>query len=450
MAEVELSPKQSEVFNWLNAGDPENPTSKNAVLAASRGFGKSILGSVCVMSALNDLISLPPQVPNKNVFIFAPTRDQVEDIYIPILRDMFGLEEYAVHINRSKLLYIFPRRVTLRLMSFEAAQRVRGVGMYFGLFDEMTSWIENNSNDKLAETFEGAIFPTMRTRWGASIAKAFGAPHAYRTLFISSPRGYDYFYDLYSRGERGEPGWRSWRASYKDSPFLSPEDIERDRASMDPMRFKREYLAEFSENSAAVFYAFSRERNVFNDKIELENDDIIHVGMDFNVGINATVYAVERDGQLLIFAEDSGAMNTDESCARIRNRFGDRRILVYPDPTGDSRKTSAPVGVTDFAILRKYGFTVLSPGSSPKVIDSVNLVNAWLLNAKGETKLKIHSSCHDTIRSLERTRWLNSNSDSLAISKAEGVEHWSDAVRYMVHYMAEPSRKVSVKRTAFF
>ena len=46
-----------------------------------------------------------------------------------------------------------------------------------------------------------------------------------------------------------------------------------------------------------------------------------------------------------------------------------------------------------------------------------------------------HPKCVNTVKSLERTQWVESNPDSATIDKKEGVEHWSDALRYAVEYL---------------
>ena len=51
--------------------------------------------------------------------------------------------------------------------------------------------------------------------------------------------------------------------------------------------------------------------------------------------------------------------NTDEVAMMLRERFPNRRIVCFPDPTGRARKTSA--GLTDHGILKKYGLEVVAP-----------------------------------------------------------------------------------------
>jgi hypothetical protein len=47
----------------------------------------------------------------------------------------------------------------------------------------------------------------------------------------------------------------------------------------------------------------------------------------------------------------------------------------------------------------------------------------------------VHPRAEHTIRSLERTVWVENNPNTAQISKAENVEHWTDALRYAVEYL---------------
>lgn len=63
--------------------------------------------------------------------------------------------------------------------------------------------------------------------------------------FLSSPNGEDYFYRLWRRGQDGEPGWRSWKFTSYDNPFLDPSEIDAARADLPDWVFAQEYLADF-------------------------------------------------------------------------------------------------------------------------------------------------------------------------------------------------------------
>jgi hypothetical protein len=47
----------------------------------------------------------------------------------------------------------------------------------------------------------------------------------------------------------------------------------------------------------------------------------------------------------------------------------------------------------------------------------------------------VHPRCTGVITSLERTKWVDKNPDTATIDKSEGVEHYSDGIRYAMEYL---------------
>jgi hypothetical protein len=157
------------------------------------------------------------------------------------------------------------------------------------------------------------------------------------------------------------------------------------------------------------------------------------VGIDFNVNPMSAVIGVKAAEQLHVIDELAlFNSNTEELVAVLQQRSPGRKIVVYPDPTGRARKTSAPVGQTDFSILKKAGFRLIAPYQSYAIVDRVNTVNALLCNAKGQRRLFIHPRCKRLIEALDRLPYREGTSIP---DKSLGIEHHADAVGYLV--MAE-------------
>lgn len=133
--------------------------------------------------------------------------------------------------------------------------------------------------------------------------------------------------------------------------------------------------------------------------------------------------------------EFKGHPDTETLAKVLTERFKGHKIFAYPDPSGKARKTSAPVGVTDFSILKSYGIEVLAHQKAPPIVDSVAAVNRKLMNAKGDIGLLVHPRCKNLILSLERTKWVDNNPDIAVIDKSESIEHFSDGVRYAAEFL---------------
>ena len=425
--EVTLNEGQSAVVNDLFV----DHNCRYSVVNASRGFGKSYLAAVTAMLAVQELMELPADVPNKNVAIICPTYSQSVDIYFPLLAYQLGMADFAEKTSRAAGTFWFPNNVVLRLWSYEASERMRGSGQYFVVLDEVTSW--KGAGLSLKESWESIIQPTMTTRWSEANAKAVGAKPG-RALIISTPKGFDYFWELWNRQD-SDRDWKSHHFTYHDSPYLDDNEIERVKLTLDPLKFSREYEASFEDSGNNVFYMFDRKKHISNDLPYFEEGEEVHAAIDFNVGIQATTLFAVRGGQMHILDEMIGHPDTETLADAIKAKYQGHRITCYPDPSGKARKTSAAVGQTDFSILQSKGFIIRSHTKAPPIVDSVACVNKKLENAAGDIDLFVHPKCTNVIQSLERTIWVDSNPNTATIDKKEGVEHFSDGIRYACEYL---------------
>ena len=156
----------------------------------------------------------------------------------------------------------------------------------------------------------------------------------------------------------------------------------------------------------------------------------ILVGLDFNVGIMAGVICSKVQDQLHIWDEIAVKnSNTDEVGQMLRERFPNREIVVYPDPTGQARKTST--GVTDHGILRKYGLKVVAPKSPWAVKDRLNATNWLIKNAEGERRMYVHPRCKNTIKGF-RSVTFKEGAEDFIVDKEPGLEHWIDGAGYLI------------------
>ena len=427
MPDIQLHDKQSEVIRDLFI-DQE---CRYSVVNASRGFGKSYLAATAAIIAVQELINLPADVPNKNVALIAPTYSQAVDIYYPLIAWQLGMEDFADKASKAAGQFWFPNNVQLKLWSYEASQRMRGTGQYFVVADEVTSWKGAGMN--LKESWESIIQPCVATRWSPMNAKKFNANPG-RALIISTPSGYDYFYEMYNRQD-SDNSWKSYTYTYKDSPFLDEEEIDRVKLTLDPLKFAREYTASFEDSGNNVFYTFDRKEHIDKDLQYFDDTEDVHVAIDFNVGIMASVVFAIRGNQIHILDEMQGHPDTETLARALAEKYKGHRIISYPDPAGKARKSSAAVGTTDFSILQSNGIVTRAHNKAPPIIDSVAAVNKKFKNANGDIDMYVHPKCVNTIKSIERTQWVESNPDSATIDKKEGVEHWTDALRYAVEYL---------------
>ena len=441
---VKLHKGQSEIFRALFIRE----LCRHAVAVCSRGWGKSYFATVAAITAIHELLDMPTWVPNKNVYIIGPTFDQVIDIYYPIIAYDFGYLENTLSSSKGRGRFKFRDDVELRLVSYEAIERLRGKGAYFVVNDEVSSWEKGIG---FQSAWDDIIEPCITTRWSPMRAAQFGVNTCGRSLTISTPKGYNFLYDMFNFHHE-DSIWKSFHFDYHSSPLLDPNEIARIQERVDPLTFAREYLASFKESGANVFYCFDREQHVNKEIGYFEDYEDVHVNIDFNVGLQCSSMFALRGGKIEYIEESQGLPNTEELALYLKNKYEGHNIIAYPDPTGNSKKTSAPVGQTDFSILRSHGIKICARSKSPPIVDSVAAVNSKLYSVKKNVMMQFHPRCKGTIKSMERTKWLENNPNLAIIDKSEGIEHFSDGVRYSSEYLfpvIAGGKRVSRQTTRF-
>ena len=155
----------------------------------------------------------------------------------------------------------------------------------------------------------------------------------------------------------------------------------------------------------------------------------ILVGQDFNVHPMASVIAVRvADECHVLDALEIPVSNTEEVAAELKRRYPNRRIIICPDPSGRARKTSAPVGQTDFTILSRAGFEARAALAAPAVVDRVNNTQAMLASS-GRRRLRIHPRAKALITGLSNLTYKEGTSIR---DKASGFDHVDDALDYLL------------------
>lgn len=213
---VELLPWQQTVF-----GDD----SRFKVIVAGRRCGKSRLSAV---SLLIEGLKCPK---GSAVMYVAPTQGQARQIIWDLLLDL-GREVIATtHVNNLDITLINGAKIYVR--GSDRPDTLRGVSLTYLVLDEVA--------DIKPDTWEKVLRAALSDKKG-------------RALFIGTPKGRNWFYDMYNLGLGGEDDeWKSWHFTTKDNPLIDPKEIENAKKTLSSFSFKQEYEASFDNAGAGIF-----------------------------------------------------------------------------------------------------------------------------------------------------------------------------------------------------
>ena len=212
----ELLPWQKQVY----ADD-----SRFKVIVAGRRCGKSRLS---VVSLLVEGLKCPS---GSAVMYVAPTQGQARQIIWDLLLDLGRDVIQSSHVNNLDITLINGAKIYVR--GSDRPDTLRGVSLTFLVLDEVA--------DIKSDTWEKVLRAALSDKKG-------------RALFIGTPKGRNWFYDMYNLGLEGsDEEWKSWHFTTLDNPLIDPKEIEGAKKTLSSFSFKQEYEASFDNAGTDLF-----------------------------------------------------------------------------------------------------------------------------------------------------------------------------------------------------
>lgn len=386
------------------------------IVNAGRRFGKSFLsGYLMLIKALSK--------PNAIIWYIAPTLPMARKIMWDGWLEEHVPKQYIEKSNSQMMTIKFKNGSRIYCLSATDIDSLRGTGIDLMIIDE-AAMIENNE-------FWQTIRPNL----------ADGHRDG-ECLIISTPKGYNWFYDLFMKA-KSDPAlrdlWDTFQFTTIDGGNVPLEEIELSKKEMTAKMFQQEYYASFETMSNRIYYNFDRSLNVI-EKDECEEwfgkSGEIHVGIDFNVNpMTAAIFAECKDNgrNIAICFDEIVEPNSDTQhlCDTLKRRYPHCDIYAYPDPTCRKRQTNASAGQTDMSIIQNSGIHVRVPHAPYASKDKWNTVNTALANAKGERSIfLVRDACPHLVKAWEGYVY----KDSGEPDKSGGLDHISDAAAYYINY----------------
>ena len=195
------------------------------VVAAGRRCGKSRLSAV---SLLIEGLNCPE---GSSVMYIAPTLGQARTIIWDLLHELGRPVIKSSHVNNLEITLVNGRKILVR--GADNPDSLRGVSLTYVVLDEC-AFIK-------LDVWEKIIRAALSDKKG-------------RALFISTPSGRNWFYDVFKLGQTGEDDeWKSWHFTTQDNETIDPKEIEAAKKTLSSFAFKQEYLSSFDTSGADVF-----------------------------------------------------------------------------------------------------------------------------------------------------------------------------------------------------
>lgn len=389
-----LNPTQQKFIksNYLHTGIVGGYQSGKSTAAASKVIVKQLID------------------PNVPIAYYLPTYGLIEDMLMPKFEELFESTNIPYKYKQvdSKVMTPYGE---IWMRSMDNPDRIVSYSVGYSIVDEVDV-VHPNKRDNVMKRI------SSRNSFKKSTKNSID--------FVSTPEGYAYMYDFFvKKANNNKLLLRLNTLDNKDN--LGEGYIDGLREQYDSNQLRAYLEGEFVNlTSNNVYYNFDRVNN--NSDRMIKAYDILHIGMDFNVGNTNAVIHVNDEIPIAV-AELCRLLDTSEMCKALKKRYPNHRMIVYPDSSGKNRSTNADV--TDIQILKNFGFIVKYHNTNPQVSDRIKNMNRLFMNSNGKIGYRVNTKqCPEYTESLEKMPY-DKNGDP---DKTSGFDHITDAGGYFIYY----------------
>lgn len=358
------------------------------VVCCGRRFGKTTIAV--------DQIKACAAVPKRRIVYVAPTYQQARDIAWAQLKE--DCRNAADFINEARLEIKLVNGSVILLRGWESIDTLRGQRFDFVVIDEV-AMMRN-----FWEHWQEIIRPTLTDSKGEG-------------LFISTPKGFNHFYELYNL-ESEDDSFKSFHYSTYDNPHIPKEEVDTAKSQLTEDRFAQEYLADFRKTEGLVYKEFNRDIHVYKQMPQHREVVSTIGGHDFGTHNPCASLTIKKDSDARYWVTSEWYEKGRTDAQQADYVASLKWDACYPDPASAS-------GILE---LKKRGVNVRDVvKGTDSVRNGINTVKELFKTGR----LKIHESCVNLIWELETysypERKPDHNEDENPIKEND---HALDALRY--------------------
>jgi len=389
-----------------------NSSAREILILAPRKAGKSY-------SMIFDIIKHAWNNDSGNdVLVCAPTYSHLGSVLeTPITNILSDLKLLKSH-SYSKHNTILLNGNTIRYRSLDNPDSIRGLTCYRVYIDE-AAYCPDGSLDVIKPTMS-VITPTQTK------------PNS--LVMATTPDGIGSWYYEKFYAQSKKPNWREYiQYSKNNNPYISDEELNMMRESMDPLMAEQELESKWVNLSHnTVYYAFSDE-NIITNYI-VNHTQPIYVGVDYNIDINAHVFMQwdRSTNKIYVFDESVGCKTTQDLAEHLLTYINKTpQLICIDDASGNARQQGD--GTTNRAILRQKGLQVAGAGKNPSRLLRYSVTNAGFLNANRKHSIFITRNCEKLIKELRELSYKKTSDEVNDLGNKVG--HLGDSLSYAVMYI---------------
>lgn len=381
---------------------------------------------------INELIKRAWDTPNTRYWFVSPTFDQAKIQYRRLVGMFSSCSDVFLKCNMTELRVKFINQSEIVFKSGEVAQNLRGETLHGVILDEVRELPE--------ELWSMIIRPMLTTTQGWA-------------AFVSTPAGYDGFYDLFCQARDDKSGnWFHMQAPSTANPLFTDSEFEMARKEMGEAEFAQEILAQFRDLQAGSVYMNFSKVNLSKYCPWLPEGELytpqrqVGIGMDFN--LDPMVFSLMQAKGSDFYVFDTIYLkrsHTQEAAKELIGRLqrldmqAKPQVTLIGDATGKAGQRAA-AGKSDYTIVcqaldeARISWSNETPDSNPAIKDRINTVNAKLKSADGSAHLWMHpENCKQLVRDFERVTWKKGSANLiLDQTKDPSLTHASDGVGYYI------------------
>lgn len=406
LLQIQPNRPQIALINAVN-----NPSYRFITACLSRRVGKTFIANV-----VGQIVAL---WPGTTILIIAPDYSLATiswDLQRELL-DKFAVER--IRDNAKDRVIELTNGSMIRIASVSRADSAVGRSYDLIIYDEAAL------NDYGGTVFNINLRPTLDKDES-------------KCIFISTPRGDNWFREFYERGFSDDPlhsDWISIHADYRENPRASERDIAAARSTMSHSEFEQEYLANFVTFEGQIWSLRDEQiqdlthfkNSVLDGSLRVEMIAGLDLGFRDHTALCVVAVVEGEDGKNIYYVVDeyfARKRSTEEHAKAISDLQGKWGVdFIYCDPAAAQTRFDL-VAMYDIATMNAKKDVGAGIGAIAAIVDNDRLI--------------IDENCFEVVYAMRNYKWAGEEKGGAYTFEREKplhnrASHMADAIRYAIY-----------------